>query len=82
MLLFYLLTETWSKYVRDSLGGIGQKDGPVEAEDNDYKENRYDDFVDRLDGSHTSADRETSRKDGHPMAQDRPVVRRLKNKGP
>lgn len=57
---FFLLTKTWSEYVGDSLGGIGQKDSPVEAEDNDYKKNRDDDFVDWLNGSHTSAYRKTS----------------------
>ena len=55
-----MLTEAWSEYVRDSLGGIGEEDGPVETEDNDYEENRDDDFVDWLNGGHTSADRHTS----------------------
>ena len=75
-----MLTEAWSEYVRDSLGGVGQDDSPVETEDNDYEENRDNDFVDWLNGGHTSADRDTSCKDGHTMAKDRPVIGCLKQK--
>ena len=59
LLIFFLLTKAWSEYVRDSLRGIGQEDSPVETEDNDYKQNGDDDFVDWLNGGHTSADGNT-----------------------
>ena len=58
----------------DSLGGIGQEEGPVETEDNDPQQNRDDDFVDWLNGGHTSADRESSCQDGDTVAQNRPAA--------
>jgi hypothetical protein len=75
-----LLTEAWSEYVGDSLRRIGQEDGPVETKDNDYKEDGNDDFVDWLNGGHTPTDRDASCKDGHTMAQNRPVIGRLRIK--
>lgn len=53
------LTKAWSKYVDDSFWSIWEKEGPVEAEDNNNQQNWYDDFVHWLYRSHAPADRET-----------------------
>lgn len=44
----------------DALRGIGEKERPVEAEDNNSQQNGYDDFVDWFDSCHSSTDRESS----------------------
>ena len=58
----------------DSLGGKWQEESPVEAEDDYPKENGDNDFVDGLNGGHTSADRECSCQDGDAMAQNWPAA--------
>ena len=67
-------TKAGREHVCDSLGGVGQEEGPVETEDNDPQQNRDNDFVDWLNGGHTSADGESSCQDGDTMAQNGPAA--------
>lgn len=76
--LFALLTKTWSKYVNDSFRSMRQKDGPIEAENDNYEQGWHDNFVHRLYCSHTSTNGQTSCQYGNSMAQDRPMIDCLK----
>lgn len=53
--------------MNDALGGIWQKERPVETEYNNSQKNRNNNFVDWFNGSHSSADGESSGQDGDSM---------------
>lgn len=57
----------------ETVGGEGQVESPVEAEDYDEEEDGHDDVVDRLNGGHAARDGESTGQDGQPVTEDRPV---------
>lgn len=43
-------TPVWREHVRDSLGGEGEEESPVETEDHDGQQDGHDDSVHWLNG--------------------------------
>jgi len=60
--------------VYDAISSKGEKDGPVEAKDNDEEEDGHNHLVHRFNGGHSSADRECSEQHSQTMTQHRPVA--------